>query len=920
MDTITLDDLMVAPVQTPLPAARKPKVDFTPNPEKKRGRGRRGRGVAVFESAVAPRAADRWHEADRAKARRSKNRRAVTLRERHTGATRLDPRRHETEDRALERQAHNARVAAQAARRYQGRAANRLDDEGRQRPSRAPRTKPKAQDAPSRLERAFAKYRRTGDLPPIVTAPPESGGLYVLRSELAELKTLRPASVNQAQYGRFLRALLVRAGVEMNPGPPTCTRGSLVLGLAALNAYAIALYISLLPDLAWEGRAAIIQLTAACLVLSYFVGRHALFLSGAAVAVRFTWFYLRFLMAATHVLAQEATRLIHPVASAAVVAMSDAAHPDGYTELRSYDSVLATLVFYSIIGCSALACCGLRTRGPLRWLILAAAMGAVGYYTYIHGLVASHLNLAITCSLSRALGHITSVDLLFNLAMVTAVFIAYIRRAWITLACCLFLLCAYHLSYRWLLLLAGIEPNPGPQKKKAAHRRKLNLKPEPPVVPIPGCTQRAAEELAAMGLSPESTCICCNTLVGCRRGSSEFCFECGHGLRYHSRSGGDMPGTAGAEAPPPPDAPAPSAPPPPLPGPVPAVDAPQVPADRPLPPPAQPAPVPSAPPLPDDADEMEDYFAPPAPVVARALNILRPVRAAPVPPPAAPAAPPLPQPPAGPEAANALARQACRGEHIDPREFAHPDRDQNGLPSVAIKLPTTGLTVIEPPGPVLDGIRLTDRQLRPAFFALGGTDWLMLPRLLGLVEPPSQIERRVAADAAFGRERRLVVDRGVKYTHADVYVVDCSIRVPSQTGMGLLYVAMFGLACFLANVALATIRAAVPVPVPRGVVHLQRLLVMGFPMAVIATTMVCRLPSCMQTARMSYCPHMLSCCVREFGHSSTSEAVRANVTTKLLRLATVQLPDVEAAQCTRGTEAAAVHLLEERDFFGLSAA
>jgi len=67
---------------------------------------------------------------------------------------------------------------------------------------------------------------------------------------------------------------------------------------------------------------------------------------------------------------------------------------------------------------------------------------------------------------------------------------------------------------------------------------------------------------------------------------------------------------------------------------------------------------------------------------------------------------------------------------------------------------------------------------------------------------------------------------------------------------------------------------------------------------------------------MIYCPHMVSCALSEYRRGTNVDVAMATMRQKMLRLATLPIPDFDAAQILDGSEQVALYLIKDQDFAG----
>jgi hypothetical protein len=68
---------------------------------------------------------------------------------------------------------------------------------------------------------------------------------------------------------------------------------------------------------------------------------------------------------------------------------------------------------------------------------------------------------------------------------------------------------------------------------------------------------------------------------------------------------------------------------------------------------------------------------------------------------------------------------------------------------------------------------------------------------------------------------------------------------------------------------------------------------------------------------IKWCPHMISCVIAEYEAGTNAEAVRTNTRCKLLRLATLPIPDTLAMELTNGSEQVIYFLMPRMPFFAV---
>jgi hypothetical protein len=66
---------------------------------------------------------------------------------------------------------------------------------------------------------------------------------------------------------------------------------------------------------------------------------------------------------------------------------------------------------------------------------------------------------------------------------------------------------------------------------------------------------------------------------------------------------------------------------------------------------------------------------------------------------------------------------------------------------------------------------------------------------------------------------------------------------------------------------------------------------------------------------LTSCPHMVTCCLAEYANGADAVSVRANTRTKLMRLATLPIPDRYLFDIVSGSEAVIIYLSPREAFF-----
>lgn len=262
-------------------------------------------------------------------------------------------------------------------------------------------------------------------------------------------------------------------------------------------------------------------------------------------------------------------------------------------------------------------------------------------------------------------------------------------------------------------------------------------------------------------------------------------------------------------------------------------------------------------------------------------------------------------------------------ENSSPRFNSPPPAEAAPVPEPVAPVPAADAAPV--PDKVLSGIYMTQSQAED--FALGSGHTL---------------RRHVKNVIPYSHERRLVNNRNVRETKeslemAYVELDDAPLLppVPWWEDRGkILKVGLLSLAMLVGVVSLAITIYLFPEAYVTGLTYVAYALLWFFeldPLIKCAITGTCTLILSLIALAwwllsgseeeewprvIPYCPHMVSCAISEYRRGTNVDVAVATMRQKMLRLATLPIPDFDAAQVLDGSEQVALFLVKDQDFAG----